>query len=279
MRAGTEDIIDSCPHPGSSAAKEWCKDDEYAFHKCPESCGKCSKSDIVTSTNTQTTVTGTTITATTETITTTTTLTTKTQTTGTGTTVTTTQTTLTFTDSHTTLTETTNTVTTATTLTETTETVTTHTDTTTTTETGTTTTVTRTETTRTGTTFTATTITLTTTTIGPATFPIPVNSKAEAQDLFHVIKNLLDVNCFPDEVFEEAFTDNRIRLEEVESGKQYIWDGGPAPDGAVFPMILKIWVNESQAGTKPECTVSLPKPVSSVYKAAPAALMLALWIC
>jgi hypothetical protein len=382
MRAGTEDIIDNCPSPGTSTAANLCKDQEYAFHKCPVSCEICTKKDKWTSTKTQTTVTGTTATvttvtetttktvtsttstattvsattatattatattftettsttatSTTETITTatvsTTTVTTATKTTQTDTTHTTTQTTMTFTDSMTTLTETTNTGTTntgttgtmttktettktgttetgttetdttTTTLTKTTETGTTHTHTstttgthTTTTKTGTTTsgttttsttitatTGTTTQTTRTGTSVTATTITLTTTTIGPATFPIPVVSQVQARDLFGVIKRILDQNCFPDGVFEEAFNDDRIRLEEVKSGKRYIWDGGPAPDGVVYPMILNIWVNESQRNTKPNCTTPAEAilPVSIAYNVAPAAilLLLAMWI-
>jgi hypothetical protein len=359
MRAGTEDLIDNCPSSGNSAAATLCSDQEYAFHKCPVSCGTCDKKGIYTVTETTTTVTRTTMTVTTATATTTTTatattatattatattttettsitatsttetvttatvttatVTTATKTTNTDTTHTTTQTTMTFTNSMTTLTETTNTkttntettgtmttktettktettntkttntVTTTTTLTKTTETGTTNTHTSTTTETGTTTTQTgttttattgtTTQTTRTGTTVTATTITLTTTTIGPATFPIPVESQEEAQDLFVVVKQILDENCFPDGVFEEAFNDDRIRLEEVGSGRRYIWDGGPAPDGAVYPMILNIWVNESKRNTKPTCTIPIT-PVSMAYDAAPAAILLplAMWV-
>merc|ERR1719277_1863239 len=163
--------------------------------------------------------------------------------------------------------------------------MTTYTDTTTTTITATTATITmttQTGTTRTGTTFTATTMTLTTTTLGPATFQIWVENEEEAQDLFNVVKGVLDENCFPDGVFEEAFNDDRIRLEEVESGKRYIWDGGLAPQGAVYPMILNIWVNESKRNTKPNCTTPAEAilPVSIAYNVAPAAilLLLAMWI-
>jgi hypothetical protein len=126
-------------------------------------------------------------------------------------------------------------------------------------------------------------MTLTTTTIGSATFQIPVQSEAQAQDLFKVVKGVLDANCFPDGIFESAFNDDRIRLEEAKSGKQFIWDGGPAPDGAVYPMILNIWVNESQRHTKPNCTNPTTGPVSPVSTAnivAPVAvvLMIPMWI-
>jgi hypothetical protein len=288
IRAGTEDIIDSCPAPGSPLAADFCRDTEYALHKCPVSCQQCSKSQIETITVTQTTMTATTATATTDTATTTTTLTTETKTTGTkttetGTTHTTTQTTLTFTDSVTTLTETTVTETTAThtTATETTETGTTQTVTTTTTVTGTTATITQTtatDTTNTFTTQTKTTITLTTTTLGPATFPIYVENEEKAQDLFYIIKQVLNDNCFPDNVFEEAYNDDRLRLEEVESGKRYIWDGGVAPPGAVYPMLMKIWVDESLGG----CAVPTDEPVSSTPTVAPLGIvwmiMLYIWI-
>jgi hypothetical protein len=109
---------------------------------------------------------------------------------------------------------------------------------------------------------------LTTTTLGPATFPLWVENEEAAQDLFHVVKGVLDENCFPDNTFEEAFNDDRIRLEEVVSGKRYIWDGGLAPQDAVYPMWLKIWVDESLAHTKPNCTVPNPEPVSSAYSVA-----------
>jgi len=244
LKAGTEDIIDNCPAKNSDAAKSWCADKEYAFHKCPVSCGVCDKSQIMTSTSTQTSVT-----ATTETTTETTTATTAT------TTVTTaTRTTLTYTNSKTTVTETTATQTTAT--------HTTKTSTMTTTETSTTST--ETATTRTGTTMTLTTITLTTTTLGAPTFPIgPLNKAEDVLNLFNVVKQLLEDACYPDNTFKDAFNDDRIRLKEQKSGKQTIWDGGSAPEDAEFPLWLNIWVDESQRGTKPNCSPPTQPPIVS----------------
>merc|ERR1712056_17486 len=155
----------------------------------------------------------------------------------------------TFTDSETTKTATTQSTSTQTTATET---MTSTTETTTTTATNTTNTETTTTTSRTTLTLTITsetTVTLTTTTLSPTpTFELgPFENANHLMSAFNITKQILNLNCFPDNTFIEAFQSHRLRLISA-GGDVALWDGGGAPGDFVFPVMLHIWLNEQEKG-------------------------------
>jgi len=75
-------------------------------------------------------------------------------------------------------------------------------------------------------------------------------------------KTAIEAQCFPDDVLLRAFQQNQLRLFSIPSEEQRLWDGGEFPDDIEYPVLVFIWLNEEERGTKPDCEPFVPPPVS-----------------
>jgi hypothetical protein len=123
----------------------------------------------------------------------------------------------------------------------------------------------------TSTTTTQTTITLTTTTLNPTpTFPFFFEDPKALEEAYDIVHHVLDSHCFPEDILDRAFFDDRLRLRG-NNGDVVVWDGSAAPTDVEFPVHLYIWLDLSERGAKDNCTVStLHATVSSAYMMATA---------
>jgi hypothetical protein len=100
------------------------------------------------------------------------------------------------------------------------------------------------------------------------------------------VVNVMNQQCFPNETLNEAFHMGRMRLVDNESyqteNPNYkFWDGRGKPENADYPMYLLVWFDESQRGTRENCSLMtdssvMQRPTSFIP--AVVALVLAAWI-
>merc|ERR1712045_239315 len=100
------------------------------------------------------------------------------------------------------------------------------------------------------------------------------------------VVNVMSQQCFPDETMNEAFHMGRMRLVDSESyqteNPNYkFWDGREKPENVGYPIYLLVWFDESQRGTRENCSLMtdssvMQRPTSFIP--AVVALVLAAWI-
>jgi len=91
-----------------------------------------------------------------------------------------------------------------------------------------------------------------------ATFEIEVADEDSLTYLYEKAIGVIDNQCFPVETVNEAFHMGRMRLVDSTSYKTAepnykFWDGGPKPAGINYPVLLLVWLNETQRGMKEGC--------------------------
>merc|ERR1712178_100100 len=74
------------------------------------------------------------------------------------------------------------------------------------------------------------------------------------------VVNVMNHQCFPNETLNEAFHMGRMRLVDNESyqteNPNYkFWDGRGKPENVDYPMYLLVWFDESQRGTRENCSL------------------------
>jgi hypothetical protein len=100
------------------------------------------------------------------------------------------------------------------------------------------------------------------------------------------VVNVMSQQCFPDETMNEAFHMGRMRLVDSESyqteNPNYkFWDGREKPENVGYPIYLLVWFDESQRGTRENCSLMtdssvMQRPTSFIPVVV--ALVLTAWI-
>jgi hypothetical protein len=96
---------------------------------------------------------------------------------------------------------------------------------------------------------------------GP-TFEFFFEDSATLTKAYDEIVKVIDHNCFPEEVINEAFFSGRMRLVDntsyrTDNPKYKFWDGADEAHDVEFPLFLLVWLDETQKGKKEGCALTM----------------------
>jgi len=90
------------------------------------------------------------------------------------------------------------------------------------------------------------------------TFEIEVSDEDNLTFLYDKAIDVINNQCFPEEIVNEAFHMGRMRLVDntsyqTDAPNYKFWDGGAKPAGIEYPILLLVWLDETQRGMNESC--------------------------
>lgn len=90
------------------------------------------------------------------------------------------------------------------------------------------------------------------------TFEIEVSDEDNLTFLYDKAIDVINNQCFPEEIVNEAFHMGRMRLVDntsyqTDAPNYKFWDGGAKPAGIEYPILLLVWLDDTQRGMNESC--------------------------